>query len=146
MDAAVGSGPRKIKRIFSLECGTERPLAHRSRFASKIETGRIGKRRCPLRTKRAQILRRQEKKERTVGSRHRGRGGWFSKVLLYQFAATVLSPTIAVGHARLERDAEWAEIEAVCDNLDSPLRCVDGETETRRKAEGDNGLGGGGWV
>src|ERR1700719_1621176 len=61
--------------------------------------------------------------------------GAFAKLFLHQFGATVLSHTIAVGHARLERDAEWAEIEAVCDNLESPLRCVDGETEARMKAE-----------
>jgi len=66
--------------------------------------------------------------------------GAFAKLLLHQFGATVLSHTIAVGHARLERDAEWAEIEAVCDNLDSPLRCVDGETEARMKAEVDHVL------
>ncbi len=53
---------------------------------------------------------------------------------------TVLSHTIAVGHVRLERDAEWAEIEAVCDNLDSPLRCVDAEAEARMKAEVDHVL------
>ena len=66
--------------------------------------------------------------------------GAFAKLFLHQFGATVLSHTIAVGHARLERDAEWAEIEAVCDNLESPLRCVDGETEARMKAEVDHVL------
>jgi chorismate synthase len=66
--------------------------------------------------------------------------GAFAKLFLRQFGATVLSHTIAVGHARLERDAEWAEIERVCDNLESPLRCVDGETEARMKAEVDHVL------
>ena len=66
--------------------------------------------------------------------------GAFAKLLLHQFGASVLSHTIAVGHARLERHAEWAEIEAVCDNLDSPLRCVDAETEARMKAEVDHVL------
>jgi len=66
--------------------------------------------------------------------------GAFAKLFLHQFGATVLSHTIAVGHARLERDAEWAEIEAVCENLESPLRCVDGETEARMKAEVDHVL------
>jgi chorismate synthase len=66
--------------------------------------------------------------------------GAFAKLLLHQFGATVLSHTIAVGHARLERDAEWAEIEAVCDNLDSPLRCIDAEAEERMKAEVDHVL------
>ena len=66
--------------------------------------------------------------------------GAFAKLFLHQFGATVLSHTIAVGHARLERDAEWAEIEAVCDNLDSPLRCVDAEAEGQMKAEVDHVL------
>ena len=66
--------------------------------------------------------------------------GAFAKLFLNQFGATVLSHTIAVGHARLERDAEWAEIQAVCENLESPLRCVDGETEARMKAEVDHVL------
>jgi chorismate synthase len=66
--------------------------------------------------------------------------GAFAKLFLHQFGATVLSHTIAVGHARLDRDAEWAEIETVCDNLDSPLRCVDAEVEARMKAEVDHVL------
>src|SRR5579864_5097812 len=66
--------------------------------------------------------------------------GAFAKLLLHQLDATVLSHTIAVGHARLERDAEWAEIQAICENLESPLRCVDGETEARMKAEVDHVL------
>jgi chorismate synthase len=63
--------------------------------------------------------------------------GAFGKLLLHQFGATVLSHTIAVGHARLERDATWEEIEIVCANLESPLRCVDSATEARMKAEVD---------
>jgi chorismate synthase len=66
--------------------------------------------------------------------------GAFAKLFLHQFGATVLCHTIAVGHSRLERDVEWAEIEAVCDNLDSPLRCVDTEAEARMKAEVDHVL------
>jgi chorismate synthase len=66
--------------------------------------------------------------------------GAFAKLLLHQLGAKVLSHTIAVGHARLERDATWAEIEAVCDNLESPLRCVDAVTEARMKAEVDHVL------
>ena len=66
--------------------------------------------------------------------------GAFAKLFLHQFGATVLSHTIAVGHARIERDADWAEIEAVCENLDSALRCVDAEVEARMKAEVDHVL------
>jgi chorismate synthase len=63
--------------------------------------------------------------------------GAFAKLLLQQFGATVLSHTIAVGHARLEREATWEEIEAVCANLESPLRCVDAAVEAKMKAEVD---------
>jgi chorismate synthase len=66
--------------------------------------------------------------------------GAFAKLLLQQFGATVLSHTIAVGHARMEREATWNEIVMICDNLDSPLRCVDAETESRMKAEVDRVL------
>ena len=66
--------------------------------------------------------------------------GAFAKLLLRQFGITVLSHTIAVGHARLERQAGWAEIEAVCENLESPFRCVDSATEGKMKAEVDDAL------
>ena len=66
--------------------------------------------------------------------------GAFAKLLLQQFGVAVLSHTIAVGHARLGREATWAEIETVCDNLESPLRCVDAATEAKMKAEVDHVL------
>jgi chorismate synthase len=66
--------------------------------------------------------------------------GAFAKLLLHQFGATVLSHTIAVGHARMEREASWEEIVTICDNLDSPLRCVDAGTESRMKSEVDHVL------
>jgi chorismate synthase len=66
--------------------------------------------------------------------------GAFAKALLREFSVAVLSHTIAVGHARLEREATWAEIEVVCDNLESPLRCVDAATELKMKAEVDHAL------
>jgi chorismate synthase len=66
--------------------------------------------------------------------------GAFAKLLLRQFGITVLSHTIAVGHARLDRPAGWAEIEAVCENLESPFRCVDPATEGKMKAEVDDAL------
>jgi chorismate synthase len=66
--------------------------------------------------------------------------GAFAKLLLHQFGITVLSHTIAVGHARLDREATWAEIETVCANLESPLRCVDAATEAKMKAEVDHVL------
>jgi chorismate synthase len=66
--------------------------------------------------------------------------GAFAKLLLHQFGATVLSHTIAVGHAHLGRPAKWDEIEAVCDNIESPFRCVDSAAEGRMKAEVDDAL------
>ncbi len=66
--------------------------------------------------------------------------GALAKLLLGEFGIAVLSHVIAVGKARLDRPAAWAEIEAVCANLDSPLRCVDPETEARMKQEVDYAL------
>jgi chorismate synthase len=66
--------------------------------------------------------------------------GAFGKLLLREFGISVLSHTIAVGHARMERAAKWEEIEAVCKNLDSPFRCVDSETEAKMKVEVDQAL------
>src|SRR5579863_4547578 len=66
--------------------------------------------------------------------------GAFAKLLLREFGAEVLSHTIAVGHVRLERAATWDEITMVCENLESPLRCVDAATESRMVAEVDHVL------
>ena len=63
--------------------------------------------------------------------------GTIAKLLLRQFECEVLSHVIAVGKARLARAAAWSEIQAVCENLDSPLRCVDAEIEAQMKAEVD---------
>ncbi len=66
--------------------------------------------------------------------------GALAKLLLRDFGAAVLSHTIAVGHAKLERPVAWEEIEAVCQDLESPLRCVDADTEAKMKAEVDHVL------
>lgn len=63
-----------------------------------------------------------------------------AKLLLREFGMNVLSHVVAVGHARLDRDATWEEIERVCANLESPLRCVDEAVESRMKAEVDQAL------
>jgi len=63
--------------------------------------------------------------------------GALAKLLLREFGATVLSHTIAVGHARVERAVTWEEITAICENLESPLRCVDRDVEGRMVAEVD---------
>ena len=66
--------------------------------------------------------------------------GALAKSLLREFDASVLSHTIAVGQVRLDREATWEEILAVCENLESPLRCVDAPTEAKMKAEVDHVL------
>lgn len=63
--------------------------------------------------------------------------GAVAKMFLAQFAIELLSHTIAVGKVKLERDATWEEIRAVCADLESPLRCVDAATQERMKAEVD---------
>jgi len=66
--------------------------------------------------------------------------GSLAKLLLREFGIAVLSHTVAVGHVTLERQATWEEIVAVCEDLESPLRCVDSATEAKMKAEVDHAL------
>jgi chorismate synthase len=66
--------------------------------------------------------------------------GALAKLLLREFGTVVLSHTIAVGHARMDHAATWDEIEAVCQDLESPLRCVDATAEAKMKAEVDHAL------
>jgi chorismate synthase len=63
--------------------------------------------------------------------------GTIAKLLLRQLDCEVLSHVVAVGKARLPRAATWKEIQTICENLDSPLRCVDAETESKMKDEVD---------
>ena len=63
--------------------------------------------------------------------------GAIAKLYLRQFDCTVLSHVISVGKVRLDRAAAWAEIQAICANLDSPLRCVDPVAETKMMGEVD---------
>jgi chorismate synthase len=63
--------------------------------------------------------------------------GAIAKLILRQFDCEVLSHVISVGKARLERAATWSEIQKICANLDSPLRCIDLETENKMKGEVD---------
>ena len=63
--------------------------------------------------------------------------GAIAKLVLRQFDCEVLSHVVSVGKARLGRAASWTEIQAVCGNLDSPLRCVDADTENKMKEEVD---------
>jgi len=66
--------------------------------------------------------------------------GAIAKLLLREFGTDVLSHVIGVGKVRLDRAATWAEIQAVCANLESPLRCVNTATEQRMKSEVDQML------
>ena len=66
--------------------------------------------------------------------------GALAKLLLAQFSISVLSHTIAVGRVLLERPAAWEEILAACNNLESPLRCVNSATEAKMVAEVDKVL------
>jgi len=66
--------------------------------------------------------------------------GALAKLLLREFGVRVLSHTIGVGRVKLERRASWEDIEIVCEDLESPLRCVDDEAETKMKAEVDHAL------
>ena len=63
--------------------------------------------------------------------------GTIAKLLLRQFECEILSHVIAVGKARLPRATAWSEIQAVCENFNLPLRCIDAETEAQMKSEVD---------
>ena len=66
--------------------------------------------------------------------------GSFARQLLAQFGLHIASHTIQVGHVRLERAAAWEEIRAVCEDLESPLRCVDARTQEKMMADVDAAL------
>jgi chorismate synthase len=66
--------------------------------------------------------------------------GAIAKLLLKEFGTHIASHVIQVGHVRLERAANWEEIRAICDDLESPLRCVDSLTQDQMKAEVDSAL------
>jgi chorismate synthase len=66
--------------------------------------------------------------------------GAIARQLLLQFGVEIASHVIQVGHLRLERAAHWAEIKAVCADLDSPLRCVDPALQDKMKTEVDTAL------
>jgi len=61
--------------------------------------------------------------------------GAFAKLMLRELGIEVLSHVIRVGHAELERTAEWDEIVAVYAKDEILLSCVDPETEARMKEE-----------
>jgi chorismate synthase len=66
--------------------------------------------------------------------------GAFAKQLLKQFGTEIASHTIQVGHVRLERPVRWDEIQRVCQDLESPLRCVDAAVQEKMRMEVDAAL------
>jgi chorismate synthase len=60
--------------------------------------------------------------------------GALAKALLHAFGIEVRGHVIAVGHARLGRQATWEEIVALHGKAEVLLSCVDAETEQRMKA------------
>ena len=66
--------------------------------------------------------------------------GSFARQLLKQFGMEIASHTIQVGHVRVERAACWQEIQGICRDLESPLRCVDARVQEKMKAEVDAAL------
>lgn len=66
--------------------------------------------------------------------------GGFARQLLGQFGIRIASHTMQVGHVRLDRAVKWEEIEAICEDLESPLRCVDAQVQEKMKAEVDAAL------
>lgn len=64
--------------------------------------------------------------------------GALCKQFLEVFGVKVLSHVVAVGSARLQRDATWAEIEALSEKDEILLNCVDPAVEQAMKAEVDD--------
>jgi len=63
--------------------------------------------------------------------------GAFAKLLLSEFGTEIASHTIQVGRVKLDRAASWQEIQSICADLESPLRCIDTATQDKMKAEVD---------
>jgi chorismate synthase len=61
--------------------------------------------------------------------------GALAKQLLKYLGTEIASHVIQVGHVRVERAVKWEEIQTVCADIDSPLRCVDKSQEEKMKAE-----------
>jgi len=66
--------------------------------------------------------------------------GALAKQLLKQFGTEIASHTIQVGHVRLDRPVRWEEMQAVCADLESPLRCVDAAVQEKMRIEVDAAL------
>ncbi|HEY0757760.1 MAG TPA: chorismate synthase [Acidisarcina sp.] len=82
------------------------------------------------------VLERASARESTA----RVAAGGLGKLLLNALGIDVASHVIRVGHAELERDAEWEEIVALRQKDEVLLGCVDAVAEERMKAEVDQVL------
>ncbi len=82
------------------------------------------------------VLERASARESTA----RVAAGALAKLLLLQLGIDIASHVIRVGHAELERDANWNEISALRAKEEVVLGCVDPEAEERMKAEVDKVL------
>src|SRR5262252_8828866 len=63
--------------------------------------------------------------------------GALAKQLLRAFGTEIASHTIQVGHTRMDRSPTWDEIQAISNDLASPLRCVDSSAQEKMQAEVD---------
>src|SRR5882724_7327315 len=66
--------------------------------------------------------------------------GAIAKQLLRGLGTEIASHTIQVGHTRIDRAPSWDEIQAISNDLESPLRCVDSAAQDKMKAEVDTVL------
>jgi len=66
--------------------------------------------------------------------------GALAKLFLRELGIEILSHVIAVGGARLGREAEWEQVAALARKDEVLLACIDPEAEQRMKAEVDRAL------
>jgi chorismate synthase len=59
--------------------------------------------------------------------------GAVAKLFLRPFGIEVLSHVVAIGSVRLERQAEWEEIVAACEDTEAEIRCVEPKLGTAMK-------------
>jgi chorismate synthase len=63
--------------------------------------------------------------------------GALAKTLLRAMGTEIASHTIQVGHTRIDRAPSWDEIQAISNDMESPLRCADTVAQEKMKAEVD---------
>ncbi len=63
--------------------------------------------------------------------------GALAKQLLRALGTEIASHTVQVGHTRIGGAPTWDEIQAISNDLESPLRCVDSAAQEKMKSEVD---------